>query len=773
MKNNMINRFFQIVATLLFLGLLVFPVQARAEDEPIEAGRFNYIQGSVVVQQEGSEDWFEAQLNYPVAPGDKVWANADSRAEIITYNGVVFRIGELTSLFLDAVSGNEDYRQASVTLPEGRLYVNSGPSSSNATVVVNMKGALIRSDGDSQYRVDTFNDGTIQIFARRGSVRVDSDQGGYEVREGELFNLVGGTRLEMSSLPPQDEFDQWNQSRDQGTVLAQTQYVQEYLPPEVNNVYPNLNSYGDWTYVDTYGYCWVPRVSVSWSPFYSGRWINWRNNYTWISYEPWGWVPYHYGRWAYGPNFGWFWVPPLRRSVYWCPGAVAWYQGYDSVYWLPLAPREYYYGYGYFGPYSVSAVNIHFSYFSGKVHHKNYRYKHGFVGAYRKDFYNGKNKYYGHDKFDDDRRKGKFAHTPYPDGDKMRRGDMPYRVARRSGRIPPDHAMDRDTWSRRSGVASATGGHRDDRSGRDNSQPSAHSRSAAVASNSPAAGSSYRSGSNGNRSGNEIVRGRPESGTDTRWSNRSAPGSDSSAARRGDASNRTTSVQTARPSPREAQTIRPSGNDSWTNSSPRRSQTVTGRSEPVLNQNRSSYENPASNRRTTPQPSVSGNNSYSGSRITSPSQSDSSGMSYSRSNPAPQVYTPSVPSGRSSSISRPSAPQTRTPAVQPRTNSSGSRSSFSSGSTVRGGSSGSTGRSYTTPSPASRERSSSGITNQRSGSGYSYNNYQSQRSASSGSAGQSSGIGAGGGSSSGGRSWGGMSGGAGRSSGHSSGGGRR
>ena len=781
MSHIMKQTLFKFAALLFFVSMIVFPVRAGAEDRPapIEAGRFNYIQGSVVVQQEGGSDWFESQVNYPVASGDRVWANADARAEVITSNGVIFRMGELTSLIIGPESDNDGYRQVSVTLPEGKLYVNAA----NATVDVNLQRALIRSGGDSRYRVDTFDDGTVQVFVLQGSLTVSSDLGTQQVKEGELYNLVGGAKVEMSALPPHDDFDQWNLNRDQGNE-SQIQYAQEYLPSEVTEVYPNLNSYGNWTNIDTYGYCWVPRVAATWSPFYDGRWIYWRNNYTWVSYEPWGWAPYHYGRWAFGPRYGWFWVPPVHRSVFWTPGAVAWYQGYDSVFWVPLAPREYYYGYGYFGPYSINAININFNYFSGRDHHKNYYNGHGFVGAPRGDFFHGKHQHYDPNKFKGGG--GNFAYTPYPNEYKMRRNnDMPYKVSRRSD-LPPSRALDTKTWggAGRSSMVSSRGGHPTDQGAfrPNNGQPERSSSRANVAT-SP--------GRSDFRSGNEMVRNEPQANVESRHSTGNSGSPDRYVIKR-DAPSSNSAFRNYRPSATDV--IRPSGDSSRFNNGGRRDTASPSQSQPTVNRRpnqnydsgrsmvsqpynsgrsvntqpnntgRSAVSQPYSTGRSAisqPQPVINGNDYNSRTQVSRPSRSAPGAADSGSFNRPDYGRTNSAPSTSGRSFSRQSGPVSQphnyySPNVRPNTGSS---------SVWRGGS----GRSYAVETPTYRGRSSSGGSVRNSSPSYgNSNSYQSGRSTSSGGMNLD-----GGGRSSFGGSWGGMSrggGGGGRSFG---GGGRR
>ena len=60
----------------------------------------------------------------------------------------------------------------------------------------------------------------------------------------------------------------------------------------------DLDTYGQWSEVPDYGWCWTPQVDAGWVPYSAGYWgyePYW--GWTWISAEPWGWAPYHYGRW--------------------------------------------------------------------------------------------------------------------------------------------------------------------------------------------------------------------------------------------------------------------------------------------------------------------------------------------------------------------------------------------------------------------------------------------------------------------------------------------
>jgi hypothetical protein len=144
------------------------------------------------------------------------------------------------------------------------------------------------------------------------------------------------------------------------------EYAEETPPPSEGEalgdappvVVDELQEYGEWVDVPTYGYVWRPRVAVGWSPYVYGRWV-WISPYgwTWVSYEPWGWYPYRCGYWLTDPVFGWVWSPFnafvsvdfffgssrfRHHNVYYRPATVRFIREGGTVRWVPLRPGERY-----------------------------------------------------------------------------------------------------------------------------------------------------------------------------------------------------------------------------------------------------------------------------------------------------------------------------------------------------------------------------------------------------------------------------------------------
>jgi hypothetical protein len=174
-----------------------------------------------------------------------------------------------------------------------------------------------------------------------------------------MLSIDSNQNAELSAMRPKDAWISWNLSRD--SSLSRAGDSRRYLPASLDVYSNDFDAHGRWVDTADYGYVWTPiGVVADWAPYRAGRWCWIGGDYVWVSYEPWGWVPYHYGRWAFIRNTGWCWVRPPATAVFWGPGFVAWINTPTYVSWVPLAPRETYYGYGYYGPWSVDVrkVNI-------------------------------------------------------------------------------------------------------------------------------------------------------------------------------------------------------------------------------------------------------------------------------------------------------------------------------------------------------------------------------------------------------------------------------
>ena len=331
-------------------AVLMFPVASGAE--LLGAMRVGLVQGDVQVKIAETGEWAPASVNMPLVEGDELWVPDGSRAAVQTTRGDYVRLDDGTALQILRM----DHDSYQFYLSQGRAHVLNN-ASTRSVLQFDTPDASTRSFGNSTFRID-IHDGETDVLVFRGTVTAENAGGTTSVRSGSMLVLGSDGYAELSPLPPPDDWQRWNAQRDR-IVLAQGKSY-GYLPEELRAYSSDFEGNGRWVNVPEYGYVWTPTVVVTadWAPYRNGRWV-WRGgDYVWVGYEPWGWAPYHYGRWTFAVNIGWFWVPPVRGDVYWAPGYVGWVRTGDHVAWVPLAPREVYYGHGNFGRYSTNITNV-------------------------------------------------------------------------------------------------------------------------------------------------------------------------------------------------------------------------------------------------------------------------------------------------------------------------------------------------------------------------------------------------------------------------------
>jgi hypothetical protein len=342
-------KYFRFIVLLSIL--ILFPVYSH----PATLGflRISLIDGDVQIKTEDTEDWVPASINMPPRDGNRIWVPEGSKTELQLRDGTSLRLDEKSAL--DILTIEKDSFQFYLT--EGHVYANFR-GLRGSLLQIDTQGSSVRTYDRSIFRIDISGDGYTDISVYQGSIYAENRDGRTRVNEGKTLSLREGAYAELAPLGPPDEWERWNRERDR--KFAERRPPSRYLPDELNTYSNDFEENGRWVHVREYGYVWTPTVVVSagWAPYRVGRWVWIGGDYVWISHEPWGWVPYHYGRWAFVASMGWCWVPPVRGAVYWGPGFVGWIHTPTYVSWVPLAPREIYYGYGYYGPHSVNITNV-------------------------------------------------------------------------------------------------------------------------------------------------------------------------------------------------------------------------------------------------------------------------------------------------------------------------------------------------------------------------------------------------------------------------------
>jgi Family of unknown function (DUF6600)/FecR protein len=330
---------------LLVMAVLVLPTYTHAST--LGSVRISFLEGDVQMRTAEADDWVPAAVNTPLDERDELWIPEGGRLEIQLNTGTSVRLDQNSALEILTLEGTS----SQFYLSEGHVYVDHNAGRGNV-VQFDTPLSSVRAYDRSVFRVDVSEEFT-DVSVYRGSVDAEGRDGRTRVNAGRTLTLEEGRDAELAPNRRPDDWQNWNRERDRRLASRGDSY--RYLPEELRTYSSDFDDSGSWVQVREYGYVWTPRIVASrdWAPYRTGRWM-WRGgDYVWVSYEPWGWAPYHYGRWAFAPRIGWFWVPPPQGEVYWGPGYVGWVRTADYVAWVPLAPREVYYGRGDYGPYSV------------------------------------------------------------------------------------------------------------------------------------------------------------------------------------------------------------------------------------------------------------------------------------------------------------------------------------------------------------------------------------------------------------------------------------
>lgn len=353
-------QFLVAAAALICMALGSIPSPAQDnEDPPPEAGRLAIVNGNVSIQPAGTQDWGQAYLNYPVGPGDRIYTDADARAEIQVGRTYV-RVGPNSDVtFVDYSSNAVTFGAA-----QGALHIHTSGLWQGQSLYLQTPSGTSTVSGPADFRVDIYPDQQTAIFTTyNGYLNISgANDFGMDTQPGQALELVGTNPVYPQWLQPAgpDDLDSWSQRRDAQIARAASY---RYVSPDADGA-EDLDNYGQWQPGTEYGDMWFPAVQPGWAPYHNGHWVDhepW--GWVWVEDEPWGYAPFHYGRWVNYHN-RWGWIPGAREEhPIWSPAQVA-FAGGDSFgggglsVWFPLGPGEPYRPWYRCSPRYIDRVNI-------------------------------------------------------------------------------------------------------------------------------------------------------------------------------------------------------------------------------------------------------------------------------------------------------------------------------------------------------------------------------------------------------------------------------
>jgi hypothetical protein len=348
------------------------------QDPPSRVARIGYTQGKVSLEPAGVDTFSQAEINFPLTTGDRIYADNSSLSELQT-SGLALRLGNGADVTLSTLT--DDVAQFGLAQGSIRLRTRdlSTPDGQQAVVEVDTPNGAILVQRPGNIRVDSYpQDDTTVVTVTSGLVQVTGSNLNTSVGPNQSLRLTGSNPVytELVRVLPPDDLDQFDAQRERIHDQSASTYGQ-YVDPDMVGV-SDLGRYGDWSPNQDYGQVWFPRaVAADWTPYSNGHWAwvaPW--GWTWIEAEPWGFAPFHYGRWAnFGGRWGWVPGPPpaefggrAPRPVY-SPALVAFVGGSGLsisiggggggiAAWFPLGPHEAYTPWYHASPAYVNRVNV-------------------------------------------------------------------------------------------------------------------------------------------------------------------------------------------------------------------------------------------------------------------------------------------------------------------------------------------------------------------------------------------------------------------------------
>ncbi|HEX8650250.1 MAG TPA: DUF6600 domain-containing protein [Pyrinomonadaceae bacterium] len=357
-----------VCAGLSGMAAMLWVEHQRATETQVlpSAARIQRVDGEVALNHSldnsGSEErWIEATQNTPVSVGDRIYAHGNSRAAIAFTGRNFARLDEHASL--DVLSLSDQRTQ--LALREGSALFNVGSLAPGELFEVATPYGAVDFNQPGLYQIAYDDQGSAVVSVLSGLAQVVGLGGTGQIGRGEMLTLLGqaATEVVLSRLDPAYAGTLVNdyygyqypriydgRYRDYDAYLNDPYYYDpysryvsyQYVADAIPGV-DDLDYYGDWREVSSYGYAWHPRVDADWAPYQQGYWST-DDPYglTWVSNEPWGYAPYHYGRWVYVDD-QWFWIPERvnTRPAY-SPALVAFVPLVEEnvIGWVPLGPGD-------------------------------------------------------------------------------------------------------------------------------------------------------------------------------------------------------------------------------------------------------------------------------------------------------------------------------------------------------------------------------------------------------------------------------------------------
>jgi hypothetical protein len=329
-----------------------------------------------LVLREGHSTPDVADLNLPIAPGDKI-ITGERRCEIQFDTGTIIRLDRNSELKIETILAQSLSSRNALTnllLFRGQAYVMYKRYIRKELFQIITPNVAVKLAHKSVAMINVKSDGDTDVFVKQGRARmlygpnenaIKSDV----VKKSGMITITAKHEMIDSPYEMAEDFEGWNTKINEEFMdLHEGKSVVplpiQKLPESVYYFAQKYGSlYGEWLWDRYYGYVWRPFLNDysypsggRWMPYHHGRWTSVQGQLFWVPAEKWGWVPYHLGIWVWNKSKGWVWIP---GSVF-APAWVDWAYIGGYFCWRPWSVLDWY-GYavyrdGYF-PYFAHMIH--------------------------------------------------------------------------------------------------------------------------------------------------------------------------------------------------------------------------------------------------------------------------------------------------------------------------------------------------------------------------------------------------------------------------------
>lgn len=181
--------------------------------------RLSLIEGQVSFWRPGAEEWTQAQVNTPIAPGDELYTSTPGNLELQIGARAFVRASQNT--FLSLENQEPDFLQFKVT--SGVAAFELRKVDPGRTVEVDTPHAVFIIEHKGYYRVNVNGDSTAFVTHRSGEATVRLAGGDtIDIAPGRQVVVEGTENPQITSVkaPRLDNWDKWNYARTDKVLEA-------------------------------------------------------------------------------------------------------------------------------------------------------------------------------------------------------------------------------------------------------------------------------------------------------------------------------------------------------------------------------------------------------------------------------------------------------------------------------------------------------------------------------------------------------------------------